>query len=230
MDNLQPVTSTPAAPISLVVVDDHPVVLRGLAAMLRDDPHLRVDGLAATSAEALALVARLRPRVVLLDLTLGNESGLDLIPLLKARAPDVRILVLSALDEGTHAVRALRAGAHGYVEKTQAASDLVAAVHRVGEGKIWVSDVTADRILSGIGRQKPGGAEGHPFDALSDRERHVVQLLGRGMSTREIANELHVAFKTVEAHYAHIKHKAGIRTGRELTRLAVLWAEGHGTR
>lgn len=227
MDTMDSMTGAPPVAVSVVVVDDHPVVLRGLVATLRDDARLRVDGVAGTSADAVTLVARTQPQVVLLDLTLGTENGLDLIPALKARAPHVRILVLSALDEATHAVRALRAGAHGYIEKTQTATDLVAAMHRVAEGRIWVSDATSERILSGIGGAQPGGGDGHPFDALSDRERHVVQLVGRGMSTREIANELHVAFKTVEAHYAHIKHKAGIRTGRELTRLAVLWAEGH---
>lgn len=210
----------------MVIVDDHPIVRAGLAEALAEERSLVVAGVAGDVAGALDLVARASPRVVLVDLTLGNQSGLDLIAKLRTRAPEVRVLVFSAHDERTYVARALRAGAHGFLAKTHAPSDLVAAIHAVAAGRVWVSPGVAEQILSGLNHAK---ATDHPEDGfrlLSDREVHVVQLLARGLSTQEIADALGMAYKTVEAHYAHIKHKAGLQTGRDLIRMAVLWIHG----
>lgn len=132
--------------------------------------------------------------------------------------------MLSGHDESLHADRALKAGALGYVMKDKPVSELIAAVRRVATGKPYVSPDTADRILGGLGslRRAPTAS---CLDRLSDRERRVLTLLGRGMSTREIADELGLSVKTVETHFAHMKHKLGVRTGRELMRVAVRWTD-----
>lgn len=211
--------------IPVVIVDDHPVVRAGLAEALSEEPSIIVAGVAGDVPAALALISQRLPRVALIDLTLGNQSGLDLIAKLRARAPQVRILVFSAHDERAYIERVLRAGAHGYLAKTHPHGDLVAAIEAVAAGNMWVSHVAAEHILRGLDRSKVRDATAHAFHELSDREVHIVQLIARGLSTREIADALGVAYKTVEAHYAHIKLKADLRTGRDLIRMAVLWTQ-----
>lgn len=211
-------------PIRLVVVDDHPIVRKGLVDLFGEAPGIAVCGQAGTIAEATTLIASTRPDVAVIDLTLGTESGLDLLTDLAKTAPFVKVLVLSAHDEQLYAERALKAGALGYVMKDRSAMELLAAVRRVAGGKTHVSADTAERILSTLGppgRRTDNGRS--PLERLSDREHHVLTLLGQGLSTREIASALAVSVKTVESHFAHLKEKLGARNGRELTRLAVSW-------
>ena len=206
------------APTRVVIVDAHPLVRRGTAAVLRDAA-MDVRGEAATSVDALACIARERPDVAIVDVIIGRESGLDLVAAIRKAHPEVRVLVLSGHDEHLYADRALRAGALGYVAHDRAVQDLAAAVSTVAAGRPYVSAATAEHILSTMGPHPPGG---HGAD-LSDRERHVLTLVGRGLSTREIAEALHLSVKTVETHYAHIKGKLGLRTVRELVRFAATW-------
>jgi DNA-binding NarL/FixJ family response regulator len=210
--------------VRVVVVDDHPIFRKGLIEALRDDSGIVVCGEADTVATARDAIVAHRPDVAIIDLSLGNESGLDLVSALAKVHPAVHALVLSGHDERLHAERALKAGALGYIMKDKAASELVTAVRRVASGQPYVSPDTADRILSALG---PGrrAANPSPLDRLSDRERRVLTLMGRGVATREIAKQLDLSIKTVESHYAHIKAKLGVRTGRELMRLAVKWAD-----
>lgn len=214
------------APLRLLVVDDHPVVRAGLLEMFRDEPGLTVCAQAASIAEALRAVVTTAPDVAIVDLSLGRESGLDLLATLAHDHPDVRVLVLSGHDEQLYAERALKAGALGYVMKDRAATDLVAAVRRVAAGKSSISDETAERILSTMGSgRRPRAADRSPLDRLSDREHHVLRLLGQGLATREIASALEVSPKTIESHVAHLKEKLGAKNGRELARLAVSWTD-----
>ncbi len=217
--------SRPESRIQVLVVDDHPIVRRGLVDLLGEQDDMAVCGEAATVATALALVSATRPQVVIVDLWLGVESGLDLVTTLATAHPGVRSLVLSAHDERLYADRALAAGASGYIMKEQAASELLAAVRRVAAGKTYVSGEVADSILAGLsGRHRP---DANPsVSRLTDRERQVLMLVGRGLRTSDIAQQLTLSVKTVESHYAHLKQKLGLRNGRELTRFAVSWAEG----
>jgi len=211
--------------VRIVVIDDHAVVRRGLVDLLNDEPGLRVCGEGATPDDGLELVRRQHPDVAIVDLSLGSESGLTLVAALAAAYPEVRVLVLSALDEMLFAERALHAGAHGYIMKAASAEDLLLAVRRVAQGLSYVSDAVSERILATVaGRTHAGDAS--PLARLSDREREVFRLIGRGRETRHIAEQLSLSVKTVESHYAHIKEKLGVHSGRELIRLAVTWTQG----
>lgn len=210
--------------IRILLVDDHPIVRKGLVDLFDEQTDLTVCGQAATVAEAVAAAAKEPPDVAVVDLTLGQESGLDVLSLLSASHPATRVLVLSGHDEKLYAERALKAGALGYVMKDQAASELLAAVRRVAAGKPHVSADTAERILSTLGAPRRGTADSRsPLERLSDREHHVLMLLGQGLATSEIAGKLAISVKTVESHFAHLKEKLGARNGRELVRLAVSW-------
>lgn len=207
----------------IVVVDDHPIVRKGLIDLFDEQADMTVCGQADSIASTMALVAGEHPDVAVVDLTLGHESGLDLVARLVAAHPAIRVLVLSGHDERLYAERALRAGALGYVMKDQAAPELVGAVRRVAAGHCAVSADTADRILSTLGAPKRASDGRSPLERLSDREHHVLRLLGDGLTTAEIARELKLSVKTIESHFAHLKEKLGARNGRELTRLAISW-------
>jgi DNA-binding NarL/FixJ family response regulator len=209
--------------VRIVVVDDHPIVRRGLVEAINDEPGLRVCGEAATASEALAVVAAEQPRVAIVDLALGHDSGLDLVTTITRAHPAVQVLVLSGHDEKLYADRALKAGALGYVEKDQPADALIAAIRRVALGKAYVSPDTAERILTTLGSSRRDAGDRAPFERLSNRERHVLTLIGRGLATREIAAQLGLSIKTIESHCAHIKAKLGLRHARDLTRAAVTW-------
>lgn len=218
-------TAEGRSPVRVLVIDDHAVVRRGLADLINDEPGFHVCGACAASAEALAMAGALAPDVAIVDLSLGVESGLDLIAALRAKHPRIRVLVLSALDELLFAERSFRAGAHGYVMKDQSAEELLAALSRVADGRRYVSEAVADRVVGALAGDG-GGAGMSVIDRLSDRERHVFQLIGQGLGTREIAEQLSVSVKTVESHLAHMKEKLGLQSGRELLRLAVSWTVG----
>lgn len=220
--------SRPDQRVRVLVVDDHPIVRRGLVDLLSEQPDLAVCGEAASVAGALTLVAARRPGVVIVDLWLGVESGLDLVTALAAAHPEVRSLVLSCHDERLYADRALSAGASGYIMKAQGGSELLAAIRRVVAGKTYVSGEVADTILATLGSRHRSGADSS-LSRLTDRERQVLMLVGRGLGTSEIALQLALSVKTVESHYAHLKEKLGLRSGRALTRFAVDWTEGSRT-
>lgn len=223
---MQPATmiSQPLRPagqaVRVLVVDDHPIVRRGLVETIADEDDLVVCGQACSGADAIALARSVRPDVAIVDLSLGDESGLDLVPALAGLQPPVRVLVLSSHDERLYADRALHAGALGYVMKDRSAGDLIAAIRRVASGKPYVSPETADRLLGMMSARSAAGPAS-PLERLSNRERHVLTLVGRGLSTREIAAQLSLSIKTVESHCAHIKEKLGLRHARDLTRAAV---------
>jgi DNA-binding NarL/FixJ family response regulator len=212
-------------PVRVLVVDDHPIVRRGLVEAIGDEPGLVVCAEAATAQEALAAIAAHQPHLAIVDLSLGHDSGLDLVAAIARGHAGVRVLVLSGHDERIYADRALKAGALGYVMKDHPGDVLIEAIRRVVGGRTYLSAETAERILGTLGTSRHDSPDRSPLDRLSNRERHVLALIGRGLSTREIAAQLAISVKTVESHCAHIKEKLGLRHARDLMRAAVTLTE-----
>ncbi len=210
--------------LRIVIVDDHPIVRKGLTQIINDEPDMTVCGESDTAAGGLARILADRPDVAIVDLSLGTASGLQLVKELDARGSDARVLVLSMHDEALHAERALAAGARGYVMKHEAMHDLISAIRSVAAGRTHVSRAMSERILARVvGRQATSKAS--PLDRLTDREREVFGLLGLGRGTRTIAEQLDLSVKTVETYQARIKEKLGLTSSHELIRAAVSWTQ-----
>ncbi|HRZ13460.1 MAG TPA: response regulator transcription factor [Kiritimatiellia bacterium] len=209
----------------VLLVDDHAVVRHGLAALLAGEPDLAVCGEAGTVAEALAAADSLRPDVAIVDITLKDENGLDFVREARRRGLVFPMLVLSMHDEATHAEKALRAGAQGYVMKEQGDECLLAALHAVLKGETYLSDAARARMLQDY-LHKDGAAKPETgIESLTDREREIFECLGRGMTTRRIAEKYSISERTVEVHRAHIKRKLGCEDAAQLLREAVRWVE-----
>lgn len=223
-----PTAATPpgGAKKRVLLVDDHPIVRQGLAALIDQQPDLEVCGQAETAADALRLVKSARPDVALVDLSLKGTSGLELLKDLKIRHPELSTIVVTMHAESLYAERVLRAGARGYVAKQEATEKVLTAIHRVLNGELYVSAETTERML----RRVVGGGAGPatPEELLSDRELQVFQLLGMGRATRQIAKELHLSIKTIETYRANIKKKLNLNDGLELLQHAVRWAQDQG--
>lgn len=210
--------------VRVYIVDDHPTVRRGLAAMIADEPDLELCGEAADCATATGDISRLHPDVVITDISLGGSSGLELIKNIQALDPGINIVVLSVHDEAIYALRVLKAGAKGYVMKLDLASKVIDAIRKVSRGQMYVSDDVAGQMLSRLvsGRTEQGNS---PVSNLSDRELEVVTLIGSGLATREVASRLNLSVKTVETHRAHIKTKIELTTASQLVQFCVRWVE-----
>jgi DNA-binding NarL/FixJ family response regulator len=208
----------------ILIVDDHPMMRQGLAQLITHEPDLAVCCEADTARQALSVVAGGKPDLVLLDISLPDKNGLELIKDLHVLSPDVRILVVSMHEESLYAERVLRAGASGYIMKQEGGKKLMEAIRQVLRGQIYVSDKMSARILEIFSGRRAEGA-GSPVERLSDREFEVFQLIGEGTGTRDIASHLHLSVKTVEVHRANIKGKLKLKTATELVRYAVQWAE-----
>lgn len=213
--------------IRVFLVDDHPIVRHGIAQLLSAESDLEVCGQAEDATAALDTIPAAAPRVVVVDISLGATSGVDLIRELKQRLPRAAVLVVSMHDEQLYAERSLRAGASGYVMKHEATDAIVRAIRTVAAGGMFVSDAVSLRLLR-LWATSGAPRDGSPFDALSNRELHVLELIGRGLGTRAIAERLHISVKTVESYRARLKEKMNLRSGLELMRFAIRWAaDGH---
>jgi len=207
--------------IGVLLIDDHPIVRYGFMQLLAPESDIKVCGEAVDAASAMeALDAE--PDVVVLDLSLGATNGLDLIRDIKGRLPQTAVLVVSMHDELLYAERSLRAGASGYVMKHEATDAIVRAIRTVSSGDIFVSETVSRRLLRRVVGAAPTNS---PLDELTDRELHVFALLGRGLGTRAIAEEMHISVKTVESYRARLKEKMKLASGTELVRFAVRWGE-----
>lgn len=204
----------------ILLVEDHPIVRHGLALLIDDQSDLCVCGSAASVGEGLAMARKLAPDALVVDLTLGEESGLDLISDLHQSTPALPILVLSMHDEMSYAERALRAGARGYVMKREVMDHVLTALRRVLGGGLFVSDRLSAQLLA-----KAVSRPSSPLETLSDREFQVFRLLAEGRGPTEIGRQLRLSVKTVEAHRAHIKEKLGVKTAAELARVLARWAD-----
>jgi DNA-binding NarL/FixJ family response regulator len=208
----------------ILVVDDHPMMREGLTNLIGNQTDLEVCGEAETAAEALEKIASAKPDVVLADITLPGKSGLELVKDIAAMHPRVATLVVSMHDESVYAERVLRAGGRGYIMKREGGKRILAAVRQVLAGEIAVSEKMSAKILQ-IFSGRRDDAPHSPIEQLTDREFEVFQLIGRGKSTRQMAETLHLSAKTVEVHRAHIKEKLQIKTAPELISYAARWTE-----
>src|ERR1051326_4128286 len=199
----------------ILLVDDHPLTRHGMAQLIGQQRDLIVCGEAGTAEDALRCIGRLRPDLVLLDVTLPGKPGLELIKDLSATHPEVAVLVVSMHDERLYAERALRAGARGYLMKSAGGEELIKAIRRVFAGQVYVSQELSAKILDNL-----SGSSRRPAGVLSDREFEVFQLVGEGLTTGEIGTRLHISGKTVETHRLHIREKLGLKTPPELTKCA----------
>ena len=212
---------------TILLVDDHPIMRRGLAQLIQMEPGLCVCGQAGSCAEGIAALEKLKPDLAIVDLTLPDRHGLELVKDIQAMFPGTQTIVLSMHDENLYAERALRAGARGYIMKETAAESLVTAIKRVLGGGIYVSDAMSSIMLEQVSGQR-GKSRSTGVDQLSDRELEVLELIGSGKASKHIAETLGISARTVEAHRAHIKEKLSLTDGAALVRYAVQWAEGRG--
>ncbi|HEY0554999.1 MAG TPA: response regulator transcription factor [Thermoanaerobaculia bacterium] len=209
---------------TILIVDDHPMFRRGLASLIESEPDLAVCGQAGSSAVALQAAQQSQPDLAIVDLSLGESDGLDLVKELKRRHPRIPALVLSMHDEAVYAERSLRAGARGYVTKQQLDETVLVAIRRLLAGEIYMSGTVGERLAARFvaGRTL---ATHSPLEALSDRELQVFRLIGQGRSTRQIAETLHLSIKTIETHREHLKQKLQVETATELAHRATQWVE-----
>lgn len=210
--------------ITVLLVDDHPIVRQGLSELINQQSNLLVCGEAESAVEALDLVHKLKPGFVLVDVSLKQTSGLDLVKAVRAREPRLPLLVLSMHDEGLYAERTLRAGARGYIMKQEASEKIVEAIHCILEGNIYLSEPMKEKMLQHL-IQGSTESEGFSIEKLSDRELEVFQLMGNGFGTRYIAEKLHLSIKTIESYRESLKHKLHLKKGAELVQRAIQWAK-----
>jgi DNA-binding NarL/FixJ family response regulator len=220
-----PDRAKPATRKKILVVDDHPMTRYGVAQRIRSESNLEVCAEADSANAALAAVEKSSPDLVLADLSLGERSGMELIKDLHALHPKLPVLVFSMHNETLYAERALRAGASGYVMKSEGAEKLMEAIRGVLRGEIYLSPLMRERAVHRFA-SGPAAAMGSAAGALSDRELEVFELIGQGLGTRQIAQRIRVSTSTVETHRAHIKEKLDLRSATELVRAAVEWLTG----
>jgi DNA-binding NarL/FixJ family response regulator len=211
-----------AAPATVLIVDDHAFLRRGLTQIIDDLPEIAVCGEAAGVDETLGFLRDRRPDIVVLDISLPDGNGLELTKEIKSLWPEIKVLVSSMHDEALFAERALRAGALGYVSKSEDVDAFISALRCVREGRVYLSARMTERLLT---RVVSGGPEPtrSPLETLSDRELEVFEMIGRGQSTKQIAAQLALSRKTVETYREHIKSKLDLRNAAELTQHAVQW-------
>jgi len=213
---------------NIFLVDDHPLVREWLTNLIQQQSDLVVCGESADAPQALQAITATKPDVAIVDISLKTGSGIELIKNLKALQPDVSVIVLSMHDERLYAERALRAGARGYIMKSETAKKVITAIRQVLAGKIYMSESLAALFVEKfVDGRLP--ASGSLVDRLSDRELETFQLLGKGYETRQVAEMMKVSMKTVQAHCAHIKEKLKLTNAAELLREAVRWQENYPT-
>ena len=208
----------------IVVVDDHPLFRKGLEQLINSNDGLAVCGEAGSAAEAMDVVRRIAPDLVIVDVSLPGANGIELIKNIRAEFSKLPILVLSMHDESLYALRSLRAGAQGYVMKQEALANVLTAIQQVFDGRPYLSPAMSAKLIVSYA-EAPGDGKAAATDTLSDRELEILELIGKGHEVREIAKELHLSPKTVETHRAHIKEKLSLDNARQVTRFAVQWLD-----
>ena len=207
----------------ILIVDDHAIVRLGMRQLIAAEPDLSICGEAETAEQALDVARTAKPDLAIVDLSLGTTHGLELVRQFHDALPAMPVLVLSMHDEALFAARALRAGARGYIMKKGAIDGLIQAIRQVLAGKIYASETVSQEALARLSRDI--ASAGAPLGGLTDREIEVFELLGRGMSTAGIADQLGVSVKTIETYRANIKTKLKLKDATELIRYAASWAE-----
>lgn len=206
----------------LILVDDHPIVLQGLAQILEYEDDLEVCGTATSIAEALEACSRLKPDVALVDLTLGDDSGIRLIEEMAHDFPDVKVIVLSMHDEMLYGERCLKSGAKGYVMKQDPPETVIDAIRIVMKGDRFISHNLKEKLLERF-IDKSGASDASPVEVLSARELEVFEFLGHGLSPRQIAEKISLSVKTIENYIENIKGKFNLKSSREVLIHAIKW-------
>jgi DNA-binding NarL/FixJ family response regulator len=210
------------------LVEDHPIVRHGIRMLLGSQPDLEVCGEAGESGQALQMIAEARPDLTLLDVSIEGRNGIELIKEIKSLGVCEKTLVSSMHDELLYAERALRAGAMGYVQKSEGTERLLEAVRHVLAGRIYISPRVSSRLFRislGNGHDTPAT---DPLSLLSDRELAVFELIGQGLTVRQIAQQLSLSRKTIETYREHLREKLGLVNSHQLFREAVLWVHQQG--
>ena len=210
----------------ILIVDDHPILRKGLSMLINQEPDLVVNGEAEDARKALEAIEAVRPDMVIVDISLPGIDGVELLKSIKLRHGDLPTLVVSMHDESLFAERALRAGARGYVMKQEALDNVLVAIRRVLAGEIFVSNRIATKMLERMVDSDTKTVTS-PIDLLSDRELSVFRLIGQGQTTRQIAEKLHLSVKTVESYRSHIKEKLKLSGGTDLLKYAIQWVQGN---
>ncbi len=205
----------------ILIIEDHPIVRKGFSMLINQDDELQTIGEAGDYHSALEMVRNTEADLILLDLSLGDGNGIELIKEIKVINPALPVLVVSLHDENLYAERALKAGAKGYVMKSEATDNILTAIKKIMNGEVYLSEGMKDKFIN---RMAGMGKEGSsPMDILSDREFEVFQFIGDGRTTKEIAQFLNLSIKTVETYKSHIKTKLEIKDSTDLIRRAVEW-------
>ena len=219
-----PITKTKDLRTRILLVDDHAIVRYGIAQLINREADLTVCGEEEDAGKALGAIERLKPDLVVADISLKESSGLELVRNIKAQHCGIRVLVVSGHDESIYAEVAFRAGALGYLMKDEVLERVVPAIRRVLSGNVYVSEKLSAKMLQQqvMGRTEPNKS---PVENLSDRELEVMQLIGQWKKTSEIAQELHLSIKTIEYYREQIKHKLNLKSAAELTHYATSWVQ-----
>jgi DNA-binding NarL/FixJ family response regulator len=205
----------------IVIVDDHPLFRKGLEQLINSSKDgFAVCAEAGNAAEAMAVIRKIKPDLAIVDLSLPGANGIELIKNIRAEFQKLPVLVLSMHDESLYALRALKAGAQGYVMKEEALENVIVALQQVFSGKPYLSADMSAKLITNFAK---GTDESSLTDKLSDRELEVLELIGKGRDVTEIAKALHLSPKTVETHRAHIKEKLNLKNARQVARYAVQW-------
>ena len=204
----------------IILVDDHPILREGLAQLIGNERDLAVVGQFEEANKAFEAIGTLKPDVAIVDISLKNSSGIELLKNIKVHYPKLLVLVLSMHDESLYGERVLRAGASGYIMKQEATEKVLVALRKVLAGEIYLSEKMSAKLMHQLvgGRTATGGSL---MEGLSDRELEVFSLIGEGKGTREIADQLHLSVKTIESHRAHIKEKLNLKNATELVHRAI---------
>jgi DNA-binding NarL/FixJ family response regulator len=211
----------------IVIVDDHPLFRKGLEEMIHSDGTFAVCGEAGNASEAMDVIRKLNPDMAIVDISLPGANGIELIKNIRAEFSRLPVLVLSMHDESLYALRALRAGAEGYVMKHEAMANVITAIREVFDGRPYLSPAMAAQVITKFAHRQAEG-EADAVERLSDRELEILELIGKGHDVRQIAKQLHLSPKTVETHRSHIKDKLDLKNSREVARFALQWLSARG--
>src|SRR5437867_739243 len=211
----------------IVIIDDHPLFRKGLEQLIHSEDGFAVCGEANNASEAMEVSRKLDLDMAIVDLSLPGANGIELIKNIRAEFAKLPILVLSMHDESLYALRALRAGAEGYVMKHEAMANVIQAIREVFNGRPYLSPAMAAQVITKFAHRQAEG-EADAVERLSDRELEILELIGKGNDIREIAKRLHLSPKTVETHRSHIKDKLDLKNSREVARFALQWLSTRG--
>jgi DNA-binding NarL/FixJ family response regulator len=208
----------------ILVVEDHPIFRLGLSELINQEPDLFVCGEAVDASSAWMIIEQVQPDLIVADITLEKSDGIELTREIHRRYRHIPVLILSMHDEFLYAERALHAGARGFIMKQEAMESVVEAIHQVLDGKVYLSDRVKEHILANLAVGSGIGAKA-PIERLTDRELEIFRMIGKGLSTRDIADKLYLSVKTVGTHRERIKSKLNLKTANELVRYAVHWTK-----